>query len=234
MAGQTQTPSMAAPTGTDSPKTPTPGTPTTSSLLFGFLLSFLVIFIVFMGCGLTSRYMVDRRRQRALTQSDLYSGTGRITTPTLWDVWTVPGEQNWKDMAPLAVQLRKDMPSLASTQAAQRRQPMLGEGIVTMYHEIKELAARLLTSPRRRSHINASARSSRSRTTDGKVDMQIAVLIAMPCPSIQKYVETTAENRRESIEGSSAETEEKNIPTMPDVAMGIATVPWDKQKTSFG
>lgn len=105
---------------------------------------------------------------------------------------------------------------------------------MTMYHEIKELAARFLTSPWRRSPINASARSSRSRTTDGKVDMQIAVLIAMPCPSIRNHVEIKVENRRESVEGSSAEMEEKNIPKIPDVAMGIATVPWDKQKTSFG
>jgi len=51
-----------------------------------------------MGCGLTSRYMVDRRRQRVVTTSDLRGGVVKPPVPRMWDVRTVPGKESWKEL----------------------------------------------------------------------------------------------------------------------------------------
>ena len=114
---------MAPPMLSDTPS-PTPShnssVPNTSSLLFGFLISFVALFTVsvaahdpfltemtqyitmdqiFIGCGLGSRYMVDRRRQRHVSESDpLRTGRRRGRKPALWDVRAVPGKEKWEAM----------------------------------------------------------------------------------------------------------------------------------------
>ena len=58
-----------------------PGITPSSSLLFGFLVTFLALFVAFMACGLGSRRARDLRRR-------LYENSQMgLTRPEFWDVW---------------------------------------------------------------------------------------------------------------------------------------------------
>ncbi|EJC99227.1 uncharacterized protein FOMMEDRAFT_170557 [Fomitiporia mediterranea MF3/22] len=77
-----------------------------SSLLFGFLITFLALFVGFMACGYSSRRAAQLRRAGARTQ---FGDAGhhksvKMKKPQLWDVRIAekPGVEEWKDMTPLS------------------------------------------------------------------------------------------------------------------------------------
>ncbi|KLO06990.1 hypothetical protein SCHPADRAFT_1001977 [Schizopora paradoxa] len=91
-----------------------PGISKSSSLLFGFLVTFLVLFVAFMACGMSSRRAMDRRRRRGL--AGLSGGTDvkhvEMHRPPLWDVWISSGKACWRDMMPLSVKvIRREVPT---------------------------------------------------------------------------------------------------------------------------
>jgi len=85
---------------------PLPGISRSSSLLFGFLITFLALFVAFMGCGLGSRRALDVRRRRIAGAADVVSARRKKQArPHLWDVWIGEGAHSWKDMRPLSAAL---------------------------------------------------------------------------------------------------------------------------------
>ncbi|OCB90012.1 hypothetical protein A7U60_g2772 [Sanghuangporus baumii] len=78
-----------------------------SSLLFGFLITFLALFIGFMACGYSSRRAAHIRGTRHVThmRNVEYNSPVKMKKPRLWDMWVDEGvrENRWRDMMPLSV-----------------------------------------------------------------------------------------------------------------------------------
>ncbi|KAF8490036.1 hypothetical protein JB92DRAFT_3011186 [Gautieria morchelliformis] len=207
-----------------------PNVPSTSSLLFGFLISFLALFITLMGCGLATRYVRDRRRQRLATESDLLVVTQRCRKPALWDVWAVPGHGKWEDMMPLSVELRTTSPSPPAS--LDRRQRELSYAEQFLYQrfgrEVWYFASPLRRTPSR----NDVPQASRPNKVEEPVDLQVAVLIAMPSPTSRSRKHTCAINGRDTPLDGEEHSQDKS--SMSDVAVGVTAIPWDKDRMDFG
>jgi len=67
---------------------------------------------------------------------------------------------------------------------------------------------------------------------DDGVDLQIAVLVAMPSPSRRKSMSTSIQKDKGSTEEDAEDAGEAEC--LPDVALGTARIPWDKHELSFG
>ncbi|KAL5522768.1 hypothetical protein ACEPAG_8786 [Sanghuangporus baumii] len=78
-----------------------------SSLLFGFLITFLALFIVFMACGYSSRRAAQIRATRyvAHVRNMEHNAPVKMKKPRLWDMWVDEGvkDDRWRDMMPLSV-----------------------------------------------------------------------------------------------------------------------------------
>ena len=72
-----------------------PGITRSSSLLFGFLITFLALFVAFMACGVGSRRAMALRRLRLLELAGEAPRRTRQPEPVLWDVWIKEGEETW-------------------------------------------------------------------------------------------------------------------------------------------
>lgn len=73
----------------------------TSTLLFGFLVSALSIFAIFMTSAVIWNRLVARRRAiDAMLAMNPPRGLQRLYRPTMWDVWAMPYEQPhpWRDI----------------------------------------------------------------------------------------------------------------------------------------
>jgi len=88
-----------------------PGVSRSSSLLFGFLITFLALFVAFMACGLGSRRMMDLRRRRLGLRGAFDASTsnsGALSRPHIWDVWITDGRKDtWKEIKPLSATLMR-------------------------------------------------------------------------------------------------------------------------------
>ncbi|KAH0826590.1 hypothetical protein J3R83DRAFT_4948 [Lanmaoa asiatica] len=97
----------------------------TSTLLFGFLISALSIFAVFMTSAIIWNRLVARRRAiDAMLEMSPPPGPQRLHRPTIWDVWAVPDKQPlpWLDIKPVAAQ-QYDYPT-SSPQTTQTERTM--------------------------------------------------------------------------------------------------------------
>ncbi|KAL5481087.1 hypothetical protein ACEPAI_10028 [Sanghuangporus weigelae] len=78
-----------------------------SSLLFGFLITFLALFIGFMACGYSSRRAAQLRGTRYVThrRNMEYNPPMKMKKPRLWDMWVDEGvrDDRWRDMMPLSL-----------------------------------------------------------------------------------------------------------------------------------
>ncbi|KAG1869973.1 hypothetical protein F4604DRAFT_1534027, partial [Suillus subluteus] len=101
----------SAPTSTSS-STSNGDTSYSGSLLFGFLVSILSIFGLFMISGLVWHRLVIRRQAiDEMLQVDIPSQRRHMRKPPLWDVWASLGQGclQWRDTQPLATE-KYDMP----------------------------------------------------------------------------------------------------------------------------
>jgi len=109
-SSQTSTASLGITTANAGPDGP-PGISRSSSLLFGFLLSFLALFVIFMACGFGSRRALSSRRRRLLadTLDESNDGLKEVKRPLMWDVWIAEADADrrvgWNGMMPLSVKL---------------------------------------------------------------------------------------------------------------------------------
>ena len=73
-----------------------------SSLLFGFLITFLALFIGFMACGYSSRRAAQIRAARSTAQlrEMEYHVSAKMKKPRLWDIWVDEGsgKDQWKSI----------------------------------------------------------------------------------------------------------------------------------------
>ncbi|KAH8113985.1 hypothetical protein DFH11DRAFT_287759 [Phellopilus nigrolimitatus] len=98
-AGAGATPASGAPGGPGDAGPP--GISRSSSLLFGFLITFLVLFVAFMACGYTSRRSVELRRRLRTPGAAPHGGARPLekrSKPHLWDVWIGGGQATWRTM----------------------------------------------------------------------------------------------------------------------------------------
>jgi len=98
-----------------------------SSLLFGFLVTFLALFVAFMLFGLGWRHWSDRRRGRmgGLAGEGRHRSS-RYRKPKLWDIWVVPSSHHWNGIQPLsasAAEARLDLSPMPSSD--ENRPPQL-------------------------------------------------------------------------------------------------------------
>ncbi|KIJ58248.1 hypothetical protein HYDPIDRAFT_119749 [Hydnomerulius pinastri MD-312] len=80
-----------------------------SSLLFGFLVSVLSLFAIFMACGIVWHRLVVRRRQiDAMLASGMLPTLRAPERPQMWDVWVKSDKKlpQWADANPLAAEKR--------------------------------------------------------------------------------------------------------------------------------
>ncbi|KAH7886907.1 hypothetical protein F5I97DRAFT_1076373 [Phlebopus sp. FC_14] len=95
-----------SPTETDTSTSPVVALTNSSSLLFGFLVSVLSLFAVFMVSGIIWHRLVIRRR--AIEARMSVQSTGQACQrPRMWDVWVVPSDIHWQqcvDAKPLAAE----------------------------------------------------------------------------------------------------------------------------------
>ncbi|KAF8586650.1 hypothetical protein K439DRAFT_1631541 [Ramaria rubella] len=203
--------------------------PSTSSLLFGFLITFLALFLMFVMCGLGSRYMVDRRRQRDTSESDpLYPGGRKSSKPTLWDVWAVPGHEKWEEMMPLSAEIR-GLSTSASHEPSRHIERTPVEQLLYLYHGFGRYRGFVFSSPSSRSSVPVvSSQGSKPRMADEPVNLQISVLVSMPSRTRDSI---SAVDGKEHAGGKGPA---RDLLDIPEVAMGVATIPWDKERVEFG
>ncbi|KAF9225869.1 hypothetical protein BS17DRAFT_698967 [Gyrodon lividus] len=97
---------LPSPSSTDTSST-TEGLVHSSSLLFGFLVSVLTLFAVFMMCGIIWHRLVVRRRAiDAMLTIGVASTAQTLERPQMWDVWVVFNKQPplWVEAKPLAAE----------------------------------------------------------------------------------------------------------------------------------
>ncbi|THH03157.1 hypothetical protein EW145_g6481 [Phellinidium pouzarii] len=100
--------SAATPTGSTIGDEGPPGISRSSSLLFGFLITFLALFVAFMACGYTSRRSNDlRRRGRQEMEQLQLQRAANMNRPRIWDVWIAEGQESWKGMMPLSATVKR-------------------------------------------------------------------------------------------------------------------------------
>ncbi|KAH8105776.1 hypothetical protein DFH11DRAFT_1748535 [Phellopilus nigrolimitatus] len=188
-----------------------PGISRSSSLLFGFLITFLVLFVAFMACGYTSRRSVELRRRLRTAGAAPHGGARplekRGKPPHLWDVWIGGGQATWRTMMPLSAAMKCPLAEntlSAPLAALQEHAPPYvgatgGRGAARAPTPVAR-RARTPPSPRARSqthpsspphtppHILQNAHAGAGRTgqrrgpgTD-ELELRVAVLIAMPRP----------------------------------------------------
>ncbi|KAF8515515.1 hypothetical protein BU17DRAFT_93556 [Hysterangium stoloniferum] len=210
-------------------------TPTSTSLLAGFLISFLALFIIFLGGGLSSRYMVDRRRQRTISES-ICGGEFKDEQPSLCDIWTVPSHNEWKDMMPLSVEMRKDFQSPSPAHVDRvARQFTPTEEAIGMYRGLRQKSLKWTTHLPRRLPSSFAGLSAKPGAGDESVDLQITVLVAMPSESRQmRDIKSAITGHETAHEGLGNIQDGGPDDDIPDVAMGVVMIPWDKQRLDFG
>ncbi|EGO29801.1 hypothetical protein SERLADRAFT_433756 [Serpula lacrymans var. lacrymans S7.9] len=157
----------------------------TSSLLFGFLISILSVFGVFMVGGMVWHRLVVRRRiLRRVGREGVPQRYWEMTRPHLWEIRTVSGEQHirWKHMKPLMVQSRRESDPLLVSDDDTSLPSWKQWFLARLPRDLRMLFSR----PR---HLSQSQANSHENTQleprlplPGS-DVQVAVIVAMPRPS---------------------------------------------------
>src|ERR1700722_18170287 len=68
-----------------------------ANYFFGFLITFVVLLLIFVACGIGSRRFFYSRR--TLFVNDVTDWATQTTQPTFWEAWLKEGGPNWNTMA---------------------------------------------------------------------------------------------------------------------------------------
>ncbi|KAI5120063.1 hypothetical protein M0805_007813 [Coniferiporia weirii] len=107
-----------------------PGVPNisrSSSLLFGFLITFLALFVAFMACGYTSRRSGVLMRRRLQEAEELRIQRSATIKPRIWDIWISEGKESWSNMLPLSATIKRPTPITESPPPSEDLHPALHE-----------------------------------------------------------------------------------------------------------
>jgi len=157
-------------------------TAATSYILFSFLIVFLSVFGILMLGGIVGHYALARRRQ---ILSDLKQCRLQKEKPEMWDVLSVPvkGQQKWRAMNPLSVQVDVPSSSKDDTHADEGlttpTHPLTIRLAIELVHDV--ILHRPLAFPSEAAKTKAPPIPTPKIPTPG-TDMLIAVLVAMPSP----------------------------------------------------
>ncbi|KAN0084248.1 hypothetical protein V8E55_007752 [Tylopilus felleus] len=175
--------STTQPTVTTPSTAPSPSTPNSnaSTLLFGFLVSALSIFAVFMTFAIVwSRLIARRRAIDAMLGMSPPLQSPRLRRPKMWNIWVIRDEQSplWLDLKPVAAQQCDCLPSSSRTAQTEQTTPFWRRRI---WDRLPPEITYLLRRP-----IIPSVPTTPSDTdipqielSDGS-DIQVSLLIAMP------------------------------------------------------
>lgn len=153
-----------------------------SALLFGFLVSVLSLFGLFMVSGLVWHRLVIRRRMiDEMLRVNTPSQRRDMRKPPLWDAWVLLVQEcsQWGDTQPLAAE-KYDMPSPPPLDSQPLRTSFWKRQIIDRIpHEITYLfshptLAQVADSP--------LSNYSKTELPVDQSDVQVSVLIAMPRP----------------------------------------------------
>ena len=149
-----------------------------ANYFFGFLITFVVLLLIFVACGIGSRRFFYSRR--TLFVNDVTDWATQTTQPTFWEAWLKEGGPNWNTMA------------VSTKKTNQNSLPILFFFFLSFQPLSASLVRRknedLETPPPQRHHPFVTFFSKPSRQTDAPQpvdeeppdDLQLAVMISMP------------------------------------------------------
>jgi len=186
-----------------------------SSLLFGFLVTVLSLFGVFMITGLVWHRLAMRRR--ALDAATRVGPTGQrvvqLVKPVLWDSWVAnaDGCAKWADAKPLAAQAlelphEKFTQPLPVPRSVAFRRWLIRKTPPEVYYLFHPPRAPTIVTP-------TSINASQVDLPPAGAHVQVSMLIAMPRPPEDRY----------NGAGVDADDEERSLPEM---VVGTTQLPY--------
>ncbi|KAF8888522.1 hypothetical protein BD779DRAFT_1800155 [Infundibulicybe gibba] len=210
-----------------------PATQRGANYFFGFLITFVALLLIFVGCGVSSRRRFAARRRAVLAAAAARpADDGK---PRVWDVWVPPEKAahlwergpDWDKITPLAARtVHLDAIKAAEAAAASSSTLFLPESVVGTRAPTPVLVEPPLISLdllvpewvlRRREMRAAGLLDGKGRKKGKKgkevkeTRMQVTVLVAMPAP---RQVQAQKHEKAEEEEGPG------------HVEIGVASVPW--------
>ncbi|KAF9051468.1 hypothetical protein BJ165DRAFT_1524405 [Panaeolus papilionaceus] len=186
-----------------------------ANYFFGFLITFVVLLLIFVGCGILSRRRLMVRRQAALLETwGAGDGDGLLKVPTMLEKPIVTSEPDWMFLMPLTARLlcgpqlilRGDDPITSTEPRVEDPGPHLdasehprhGRSSLNLPSWIHEESKKL---------------SLRHREKPLPVEaIEVAVMITMPSEMQLPHVPEHA---------SDDDTQQ-----LPEYQLGVATMPW--------
>jgi len=184
----------------------------TSNLLFGFLVTALSVFAIFMSSALVWNRLVARRRDiDAMLEINL-SPQSQLHRPPTWDVWILPCIQSsaWPDVRPVAVWKCDSSADSPRTARTEQTPPLWRRALDRVPPEISYLFHR----PLPQAFPAASDATSSVELVHGS-DVQVSLLICMP--------HAPQTRRREG---------EAHAPRLPEMAFATTNVPYHDPSSS--
>ncbi|KAF8652385.1 hypothetical protein AX16_004413 [Volvariella volvacea WC 439] len=174
-----------------------------ANYFFGFLITFVVLLLIFAGCGIGSRRRSARRRQlNGLDPWDMHGSSNQLLAePKLWEPPIVVGGGDWSTLTPLAV-MRRLHP--AGAHSNDREQDDTTRSFTSSIHEHSLPSARMPWSLTPR----GQDMNVQSTTIEPKVSQSLQVAVMISMPSMRKP------------------HEKRDDDTLPEYQIGVAHLPW--------
>ncbi|KZT36156.1 hypothetical protein SISSUDRAFT_1050273 [Sistotremastrum suecicum HHB10207 ss-3] len=202
-----------------------------TSLLFGFLIAFLSLFVLFMLCGMLWRHYTERRRRARRAALDAVREKKlNDKIPKLWELHIENSDSadDWKQIMPLSAGIVHS--SETSLDTAQEIEQDIARSN-TLFDRIINFVLRLpyhypgTTPPEPVLPVvrPKPKKDERSHVAEKQEHLQVAVLVAMPEPPRKP-----SSSRDASGDGSSSSQDP--VPEFREYALGVTEVHWDPSR----
>ncbi|KAF9460021.1 hypothetical protein BDZ94DRAFT_1266926 [Collybia nuda] len=172
-----------------------------ANYFFGFLITFIVLLFIFIGCGLGSRRRMARRRAMFLSDAGPWAGLRPDISqkePTLWEPELVKGGDMWDSIMPLSMSVLQ--PSAAEATAFQN--PTSASRSLSPFSFTSWIPA-----SRSASNNKFNLAGAGGEVLPEPVELQVAVMIALPS------------NKGSANEGS--------VVGLDECQFGVIRIPWE-------
>jgi hypothetical protein len=147
-----------------------------ANYFFGFLITFVVLLLIFVACGIGSRRFFYSRR--TLFVNDVTDRSTQTTQPTFWEAWLKEGGPNWNNMAVSTNWIKKktSLPILFSVQ------PLSASLVRRKDEDLEAPPPPQLHNPFATFFTKPSRQTDAPQPVDEEPpdDLQLAVMISMP------------------------------------------------------
>jgi len=217
------TSSTSSSTATSSSTGGSSGGNSSANYFFGFLITFIALLLIFVGCGIGSRrgFRIhtggawDEAVQRAKIVE-------KQTRPAFWETWlkNLDDQESWRWRAimPISATLMRGDPNSRIKEeetSGYSEESATSDGVVAPV-SISGLRPRAL-----RSLIPGRRKNKIPDKPDGPPkSVQVAVMIAMPSP-------TRLNNNTSVMEGSSQQRQQPSTGELGEYQIGVISVPWE-------